>query len=372
MEAKNVVGAQTKELKKFKYIDALRGYAIIAVVLNHSSQFVAPENPILKLVMSAGGLGVPLFYIASAITLCASWDFRGDHESNPHRNFFIRRFFRIAPMFYLAIVFYLIFYGFQPRYWAPSGIEWWHVLLTTFFLHGIHPEAINSVVPGGWSIAVEMCFYVFLPSLMFYLNTLKRLVIFIWFSICLYIVQKNLLLVFLAPLFSIESQHIVYHFVNFNFFSQLPVFGLGLLVYSLLKNPGNFNWRTASLIFLVLFFVLLFLRWFGLIGNYLFSAYFLALLALFLALWPKQFLVNGMAITTGRISFSMYLVHIAVLEFCTLFGFSAIADGKDIVSLLHFILVFFLTAVLSYVFYMFVEKPGIDAGRRLIARYEGA
>ena len=37
-------------------------------------------------------------------------------------------------------------------------------LSTAFFLHGLHPEAINSVIPGGWSIAVEMTFYLFFPK----------------------------------------------------------------------------------------------------------------------------------------------------------------------------------------------------------------
>ena len=49
--------------------------------------------------------------------------------------------------------------------WAPNGVEWYYVPLTALFLNGYHPEMVTSVVPGGWSIVVEMTFYLVLPLL---------------------------------------------------------------------------------------------------------------------------------------------------------------------------------------------------------------
>ena len=68
-------------------------------------------------------------------------------------------------MFYLGMIAYLLYSGMSNERWAPNGVAWWHVLLTALFLHGWHPETINTVVPGGWSIAVEMSFYLFVPLL---------------------------------------------------------------------------------------------------------------------------------------------------------------------------------------------------------------
>ncbi|MCX5882897.1 MAG: acyltransferase family protein, partial [Deltaproteobacteria bacterium] len=160
----------TEDIRKYDFIDALRGYAILLVLLVHSSQSVTPINQTLQLLMSNGARGIQLFYIASALTLCMSWRFRSKHEISPFRDFFLRRFFRIAPMFYVAIVFYVLLYGFSLRYGSPNGIEWWFVPLTALFLHGFHPETITSVVPGGWSIAVEMNFYLVLPLLLHHLT----------------------------------------------------------------------------------------------------------------------------------------------------------------------------------------------------------
>ena len=153
------------ETKKYDYIDALRGIAILGVMLVHSRGIVEPSSYILSKISSAGSRGVQLFYIASALTLFLSMSSRKKTERHPYICFFLRRFFRIAPAFYTAIIVYSLYYGLAPRYWAPNGIDWWYIPLTAMFLHGWHPETITSVVPGGWSIAFEMTFYLFVPYL---------------------------------------------------------------------------------------------------------------------------------------------------------------------------------------------------------------
>jgi len=183
--------AVTQDIRKYDYIDALRGYAILAVLLVHSTQQVAPINLAFQRLASHGGRGVQLFYIASALTLCLSWQFRASLEAFPVRNFFIRRFFRIAPMFYVAMAFYLCLYGFSPRYWAPNGLEWWYLPLTALFLNGYHPETLTSVVPGGWSVAVEMNFYLVLPFLLLRLKTMKSLLAFLLLSLLLNVMDES-------------------------------------------------------------------------------------------------------------------------------------------------------------------------------------
>ena len=148
---------------KYPYIDALRGIAIMSVILVHTSFWQAPVSELLKIISAESAIGVQLFFIVSALTLFHSMHHRAQTESNHLKNFFIRRFFRIAPGFYLAIIIYSTFSGLESRYWAPDGIQWWYLPLTAAFLHGWHPETFSSVVPGGWSIAVEMTFYLLLP-----------------------------------------------------------------------------------------------------------------------------------------------------------------------------------------------------------------
>jgi peptidoglycan/LPS O-acetylase OafA/YrhL len=363
----------TQDIQKYGFIDALRGYAILMVLLVHSSQSVAPINSTLQLLMSDGARGVQLFYIASALTLCMSWEFRRPLETFPVRNFFIRRIFRIAPMFEVAIVFYVFLYGFSPRYWAPNGIEWWFVPLTALFLHGFHPETITSVVPGGWSIAVEMNFYLILPFLLRYLRTTRSLVIFLVFSLLLYAASKMVCSYLLSSHYPPEQQYLVSSFSSLNFFGQLPVFAIGILAYSAFKNPGNLK-RVASFgswIFIAIV-VLASLSPFParIIGNQIVVGFGFALFAIWLACYPTRILVNWGIMQFGKISFSMYLTHFAVLEAFSKLGISAYFAKDDASSILHYLCVVAVTAPLSYLFYRTIERQGILIGIRLIDRLE--
>ena len=92
--------------------------------------------------------------------------FGGKVDSSAIRSFYIRRAFRIVPLFWVAILFYLLITkGEGFKLWAPDGVSTGDVVLTFLFLHWSSVTAFNSVVPGGWSIAVEMQFYLLFPLL---------------------------------------------------------------------------------------------------------------------------------------------------------------------------------------------------------------
>ena len=139
---------------RYAYIDAIRGYAILLVIAVHSSQYFSDLPDAVRTLADQGARGVQLFFVASAMTLCMSWQARHD-GSVP---FYIRRFFRIAPMFYLSIPLFLWVRGFGPSIYAPDGIGWRHIAMAATFTHGFMPDTITSVVPGSWSIADEMMF----------------------------------------------------------------------------------------------------------------------------------------------------------------------------------------------------------------------
>jgi peptidoglycan/LPS O-acetylase OafA/YrhL len=155
---------------RLAYLDALRGLAILGVLIVHFSLWLKPAGEAEKGLMGNGAFGVQLFYVVSAFTICMS--LAADRGPGALQRFFTRRFFRIAPMFWVAIILSLTLWGLLPRYAAPDGIAPWAVVATFLMAHGLHPESINSVVFGGWSVGVEVMFYALAPMLFLRIATI--------------------------------------------------------------------------------------------------------------------------------------------------------------------------------------------------------
>lgn len=86
----------------FQFVDALRGWAILAVIAFHVSVPFRGHLPgLLSDLANQGSRGVQLFFIVSAFTLFHSLHTRTASEPNLWRNFFLRRFFRVAPFIIL-------------------------------------------------------------------------------------------------------------------------------------------------------------------------------------------------------------------------------------------------------------------------------
>ncbi|MBW4476371.1 MAG: acyltransferase family protein [Tolypothrix brevis GSE-NOS-MK-07-07A] len=109
--------------KRFEFIDALRGIAALGVLLVHTTQHCGSLHALIPGITSFGLRGVQLFYILSALTLFLSFEERYKKDKYPLISFFIRRFFRIAPLFYVVILINFMIKGYSARYWAPEGIS---------------------------------------------------------------------------------------------------------------------------------------------------------------------------------------------------------------------------------------------------------
>ena len=73
---------------KLKYIDALRAFAILGVLMVHCNQYGTNIYPaLIENVFNKGALGVQLFYIASAFTLFLSLSQRCKKIQFQTRNF---------------------------------------------------------------------------------------------------------------------------------------------------------------------------------------------------------------------------------------------------------------------------------------------
>jgi peptidoglycan/LPS O-acetylase OafA/YrhL len=80
---------QQLEPVRFEFADALRGIAVLGVVLVHTHQNFASYYPIQGI--RFGMYGVQLFYIVSAFSLVLSFMNRSGREVAPLRNYFVGR-----------------------------------------------------------------------------------------------------------------------------------------------------------------------------------------------------------------------------------------------------------------------------------------
>jgi peptidoglycan/LPS O-acetylase OafA/YrhL len=361
------------EVPKYDYIDALRGLAVLGVVSVHTTQLVRPASAGLQTLATAGGSGVQLFYLASALTLFLSLDTRKSTERNSTLKFFIRRYFRIAPLFYVSVLAYGFFYGLAPRHWAPTGIDWQDIGLTVLFLHGWHPETINSVVPGGWSIAVEMTFYLLVPWLFRTLINLRATLAALFVCLFTSYAGSELLARVLQGAYSPEHQYLVKAFSSFWIFAQAPVFICGILVFHLSRRFREGNRQTAYLLLILShgLFLLIAFRLVPasvLLPQHVLFAFSFILLALSLHHFPVPLYVNRFTILVGKLSFSIYLVHWLVLEILRPWLAKYLYAKGDFSSLVCFALVLVPSLGLSLITHRFIETPGIDLGRFIIDR----
>jgi peptidoglycan/LPS O-acetylase OafA/YrhL len=384
------------EPRHFAFLDSVRGMAFLLVIMLHAALAIAPFPG--KNLASQGGYGVQLFFLASAITLCHSLSQRKQSEEYPVTYFFIRRLFRIAPLFWLALAFYWIFPGVMPAFWlgqwAPSGVHASYFVLTAAFLHGWHPYTFNSIVPGGWSIAVEMTFYAVFPLLFYHVNSLKRAVVAVFLSL----VYLKVMLHRGWPCDSVFAQlerhlyagipdQVLGFFMGNCFLSQLPVFIVGFLAFYLIREPamqkamaGKFWART-----LLLACGIGLLHWAGVQGGFVPTSILIVLTfaagIVALSGAGMRLLVNPFICGLGKISFSCYLVHFAALGLALKwFGHGQVLTeaspsldaGSPAANLFLYLRLLsaalFLTVLIAALTYRFVEKPGIELGRRLIQR----
>jgi exopolysaccharide production protein ExoZ len=292
-------------------LDSCRGIAILMVIAFHVSVTYRPA-PWLGRLAVIGNLGVQLFFLVSAVTMCLMWDQRRE-ESQRTLKFYIRRFLRIAPLFWFAMVFYTLIWHVSPDGGGLQGITWFQVAVTSIFLHTLFPSATNSVVPGGWSIGIEMGFYLVFPLLA--LVPKNRLVLF---SFAAYVIL-GLLGTAVAERFGSGDDYAI--FLYYSFLTQLPIFPIGMFVYGVTHGEVTLN-RVYIGAWVILWLVIaivakLALHW---TSRPLFW-FEVMLLAAVVGSSIRWNLATKWLAYIGRLSYSMYLFHFAVLYFLErLFG----------------------------------------------------
>ena len=359
---------------RYEFLDALRGWAFLGVLATHCGMYMSGDFRWGN-VTGAGRYGVQLFFLISAFTIFLTLDRAQRSGRHGWTEFFIRRFFRILPMFWVGIALYCFAPGRLATYvnFPFTPLDYF---LTATLQHGWHPALINSIVPGGWSIAVEGTFYLLAP----FCHRVVR-----HWQAALWLLLGSLALAQFADstlggaymdkqVFVGMSMDQMLGFVGWWFPTQLPVFACGILVYHVAVATDNLprNRATGAVLLAVAALALhaaVGIGQQGWIGEHVFFSLAFVPLIFGLRAWPAGLLVNRVTRFLGRISYSAYLLHFLVLHL-TDRSLGVLLPPAWMGTPPEFLLLFGValvgTAALAWLAWRCVEQPCIGLGARLI------
>ena len=311
-----------------------------------------------------GQYGVQLFFVLSAFTLCHSLEKITVLTKEDYLGFMTKRFFRIAPLYYLGIVFYFLFtylalnlVHYTP-FTAPSNYSAIGVLSNVLFLHGLVPEGNTNIVPGGWSIGCEFLFYAVFPFLFVKARAHR------WVLLFSAIIAGLITLTLQIVTSKIQGFDVGLNtFTYFSVSNQFPCFILGMIYYFYQ------NQEKIRRLFLILFVPSLIAIW--LLHTTVWGWCLLPLAAgvasVGTALLIERKPIPALLQKIGQLSFSMYLWHFIVVWTVSPI-FKAKLPHSDLFSILQFFIIIALTYVMAEISNRLIENPGIALGHRMANR----
>lgn len=345
-------------------LDALRGFAAIAIAVYHSNALLSLQKwPAYTGYLS---MAVQLFFALSAFSLCVGYQ-NILADKRKVSEYALRRYLRIAPLFYLMMI------------WALSRIIYngWNIpdlkliIINLTFLFPFFPGAHESLVSAGWSLGIEMLFYVLFPFIIAIVTDVRRAIlcfvggIFVQ-CICGYWLYK----------LGLTSN---FHWMAFPV--QLGFFLVGILVYQGYRNvPGAWDRSKLAWGILIAVVALLYigiasgifeLRFDGWPGMRPAIGYLLATLIFAFAIHPFPIFVNRVTVYLGEISYGVYLIHPQVIKIVgkpsqdLLVGFGLSSGTVSVFVIGAVLATTFLIASLTY---HFIERPIVKSVRPRLHR----
>lgn len=141
-----------KQNKRMIFLDLLRIFAFISVLIGHNLYNYLPH--LLQPFFKGGGSGVMVFFLVSGYIITKVL-----MDENP-KEFLIKRFFRIYPLYFFAVLLYhALAYLVEHKPILPFEIVAQISLMGDFFST---PYALNGV---EWTLRIEMMFYLLMSLL---------------------------------------------------------------------------------------------------------------------------------------------------------------------------------------------------------------
>jgi len=347
-------------------IESLRAYAALLVIAFHVVWLAGFDPPpALEALKWHAGRGVPLFFAVSGFSLAYGYD--GRLSGAGLRDFYLRRLFRIAPLYYFACA--VEIFRHLSLAWAVTHP--WKIFLAGGFLYNFSPPNVEGIALASWSIGVEMLFYLIFPFVLALARSLTSALVLA-------------LLALGAAVGMVALNGGLNNFVAHSLAFNLPFFAAGLVAFRLYQDrPTWAFWPTFGLAAASAL---------GLIwgagplepllklpeGNAVYQALWsvpIALACLAMAGEPPETMSNPATRWLGKVSFSLYLAHphvIATLTNAHVYdALKAARGGVGLQFLLACGVTMSGTALVAWPLHAWIEVPGQALGRALVRRLGG-
>ncbi|HEY1481864.1 MAG TPA: acyltransferase, partial [Candidatus Acidoferrum sp.] len=322
--------------------------------------------------------GVDLFFVLSGF-LIGGILIDARKSENYFQVFYVRRFFRIVPI-YAAVLVSVAILGFLARLWHPGTYAWlndvrplpWYsywTLTQNFWMARSNTSGL-MVLAVTWSLAIEEQFYLTLPVMIRFLSK-RALMVFVLSGIFLAPILRTLILVYWPD--NILAGYVLMP-------CRADALLLGVLVAILLREQGNWerlsrDTRYFGVAMIVLSSGVAYLAWRSSLFfsqlmqtiGYTWVSLFYATVLLFVLTHSESVLSailrNKALRWLGGLAYCTYLIHQTVLGFVVgpVWGQLFITSGARFMAVLSALAITLLLANLSW---KFLELPLIRKGHR--------
>lgn len=354
--------------KHIESIESLRGVAALMILLYHLAELVKIPLPgSLGFISTHFGLGVPLFYTISGFALAYGYADRLNKPAQIKR-FYIRRLFRIAPLFYTMLCLWLL------ANWVVwnTTVSFRTIALNMSFLFGLIPGQHESIVWAGWSIGIEMLYYLIFPVIVVLIPNL-------WAALGAFVVACLLS----TKIFHALSTAGFGSYAYMNLGTHLPFFAGGFVAFRLWQamrfaRIPRLGWGLLAVSGLLALLVAGSPYVYAALVDIGFErgiwAVVFAMLLLSACHTRNPVLESGPLRNLGKLSFSLYLLHPMIMAGLIKLDFRIWVIQLSEAAMTNFLIAAFFIIGLVWMFsslsYRFVEAPGIELGKRLVKRLQ--
>lgn len=348
-----------------KPLDGLRAVAILLVLVTHVAQHIPAVATVLGPTpwirpLNNGWIGVDLFFVLSGFLVGGAVLRSISDDRFSFRSFYLRRFFRIIPAYFVVILAVCVIrYGWPemgrvPAFGLPQVIP--NILLLTDYW----PSDIG--IPS-WSLSIEEHFYLLVPLLLFFTRKFRPagrcnlLLGFIFLALL-----GRMLTYRLFDLGAMTPGANVLPLIYYPFHARMDALAMGVLVAAVHQEspdsaPASQRGIAGALGLLLTGYVYfsgaLYGRWGAITIQYtLLAIGFGAVLWSVLPVQPVtslgRLLSSRYWVPIARLSYSIYLTHLVVLQFM---------DGATRSSLLAAVIMAAACVAVALPLFLFVEEP---------------